>query len=182
MTDSVSVVFPTMLAIVTATLTVTVGFRSRSAHQTVLRHLERVIPEDPIGQLLHQTNVLTAMDRNICVLNHGLGKQDFPTDGTPNWCLLKREDEHLVLVRGADVRPLLEDLDDESRIDLMEQDLRRWTITAVSPRATLREALDAMRRNDVEASVVIDTRIPGDLGVRGVLTRDIIDQFYLMRL
>lgn len=182
LTDSVSVVFPTMLAIVAATLTVTVGFRARSAHQTVLRHLEREIPEDPISQLLHQTNVMTAMDRSVCVLNHGIGPGDFPADMNPNWCLLKREGEHLVLVRGADAQPIAEQLQGEDRVDLLEQDIRRWTMTSLSQRATLREALDAMRKNDVEAVVVTDSRIPGDLGIRGVLTRDIIDQFYLMKL
>jgi H+/Cl- antiporter ClcA len=182
LTGNVSVVFPTMLAIVTATLTATAVLDTRSAHQTVLRHLERIIPEDPISQLLHQTNVLTAMDRSICVLNHGLGKSEFPVGNTPHWCLLKREDEHLALVRGADVYTQIENLDEGEHIDLLEQDIRRWTMTQLSPRATLREALDAMRRNDVEAAVVLDTRMPGDLCIRGVLTRDIIDQFYLMRL
>ena len=182
LSGSVSVVFPTMLAIVAATLTTTVGMRARSAHQTVLRHLERIIPEDPISQLLHQTNVMTAMDRSVRVLNHGIGAGEFPTEMSPNWCLLRREDEYLMLVRGADVKPLVEQLEGEDRTDLLEQDVRRWTFTALSQRATLREALDAMRRNDAEAVVVMDPRIPGDLGVRGVLTRDIIDQFYLMKL
>ena len=182
LTGNVAVVFPTMLAIVAATLTATVGLRARSAHQTVLRHLERIIPEDPISQLLHQTNVVSAMDRSICVLNHGLAASEYPADKSPNWCLLKREDMHLVLVRGADAQTRLESLPESERIDLLEEDLRRWTITSLSHRATLREALDAMRKNDVEAVVITDPRIPGDLGVRGVLTRDIIDQFYLLRL
>ena len=188
LTGSVSVVFPTMLAIVAATLTATVGLRARSAHQTVLRYLERVIPEDPISQLLHQTNVMSAMDRNICVMEHAISLAEPVTEDLPNWCLLKRDGEHLFLVRGADIFQLVErqeenaDDDETVRIDLVEQDLRRWTICSLSPRATLREALDAMRRNDVQAVVIDDPRVPGDLGIRGVITRDIIDQFYLLRL
>jgi H+/Cl- antiporter ClcA len=182
LTGNVSVVFPTMLAIVAATLTTTAGLRARSAHRTVLRFLQRAIPEDAISQLLHQTNVLTAMDRSVRALNHGLGREDYPLETPPNWCLLKREEEYLFLVRGTEVTDLMSPLAEEARIDLMEQDLRRWSITRVSPRATLREALDAMRREDAEAAVVMDKRVAGDLGIRGVLTRDIIDQFYLMRL
>ncbi len=182
LTGNVSVVFPTMLAIVAATLTNTAGLRARSAHRTVLRFLQRAIPEDPISQLLHQTTVLTAMDRSIRAFNHGLDREDYPLEASPNWCLLKREEEYLFLVRGAEVKGLLEPLEQNARLDLMEQDLRRWSITQVSPRATLREALDAMRRDDAEAVVVFDKRVTGDLGIRGVLTRDIIDQFYLMRL
>ncbi len=182
LTGNVSVVFPTMLAIVAATLTTTVGLRARSAHRTVLRHLQRAIPEDPISQLLHQTNVLTAMDRKLRVLDHCTCRDDYPAEAIPNWCLLKREEEHLFLVRGTEVDQALGTEASELPIDLMEQDLRRWSITSVSPRATLREALDAMRRDDAEAAIIVDTRVPGDLGIRGVLTRDIIDQFYLMKL
>lgn len=188
LTGSVSVVFPTMLAIVAATLTATVGLRVRSAHQTVLRHLEREIPEDPISQLLHQTNVMSAMDRSVCVMDHAISLAEPVTEDLPTWCVLKREGEHLFLVRGADVFHLVEDderpagEEEDPRLDLVEQDLRRWTFCSLSPRATLREALDAIRRNDVEAIVVTDPRVPGDMGIRGVLTRDIIDQFYLLRL
>ncbi len=182
LTGNVSVVFPSMLAIVAATLTTTVALRARSAHRTVLRHLQRVIPEDPISQLLHQTNVLTAMDRKLRVLDHCICREDYPADSAPNWCLLKREEEHLFLARGTEVDHALDNEEPAVPIDLMERDLRRWAITTVSPRATLREALDAMRRDDAEAAIVVDARVPGDLGIRGVLTRDIIDQFYLMRL
>ena len=181
LTGNVSVVFPTMLAIVAATLTVTVGFGSRSTHQTVLRHLQRIIPEDPISQLLDQTNVLSAMDRSVCVLNHGVGAGEPPGDDIPGWCLLTREGEPLFLVRGADVVALTRHLAEEERIDLLERDLRRWAFTKLTPRATLREALDAMRNNDAQAVIVTDSKAAGGLGVRGVLTRDIIDQFYLMR-
>ena len=181
LTGNVSVVFPTMLAIVAATLTTTSGFQTRSAHQTVLKHLERIIPEDPISQLLHQTNVLTAMDRNILVMNHAAGAGEPPEEDIPNWCLLTRDGESLFLVRGAEVVGLTRHLGEEERIDLLERDLRRWAFTTLTPRATLREALDAMRRDDAQAVVISDPRVAGELGVRGVLTRDIIDQFYLMR-
>jgi hypothetical protein len=170
-----------MLAIVAATLSTTVAFGTRSAHQTVLRHLERVIPEDPISQLLHQTGVLSAMDRSIVELNHGVGPGEPPEDDIPGWCLLTREGEPLFLVRGAEVVALTRHLGEGERIDLLETDLRRWAITQLSPNATLREALDAMRRDDAQAVVVKEPGAPGKPAVRGVLTRDIINQFYLMR-
>jgi H+/Cl- antiporter ClcA len=181
LTGNVSLVFPTMLAIVAATLTSTVGLRSRSSLQTVLHHLERTIPDDPISQMLHQTSVVAAMDRHIRVLNHGVGAGELSTADIPNWCLLTREDEPLFLVRGTEVIALTKHLGEQEHIDLVEKDLRRWAITELTPRATLREALDAMRREDAQAVVIRDPRLPGEPGVRGVLTRDIIDQFYLAR-
>ena len=181
LTGNVSVVLPAMLAIVAATLTTTVGFRARSVHQTVLAHLRRLIPEDPISQLLHQTNVLMAMDRSVKVLNHGVGAGEPDEENMPNWCLLTRDGEPLCLMRGAEVVGLTRHLGEDERIDLLERDLRRWAITRLTARATLREALDAMRRDDAQAVVVSDPRVSGELGVRGVLTRDIIDQFYLTR-
>ena len=146
-----------------------------------LRHLERVIPDDPISQLLHQTNVLMAMDRSIRVINHGVGAGEPPEDDIPSWCLVTRDSEPLFLVRGAEVIALTRHLEEEERIDLLERDLRRWAFTTLTPRATLREALDAMRRNDAQAVVISESRTASGEGVRGVLTRDIIDQYYLMR-
>ena len=126
-----------------------------------LRHLERVIPDDPISQLLHQTNVLMAMDRSIRVINHGVGAGEPPEDDIPSWCLVTRDSEPLFLVRGAEVIALTRHLEEEERIDLLERDLRRWAFTTLTPRATLREALDAMRRNDAQAVVISDSRAAG---------------------
>ncbi|MEP5766163.1 MAG: chloride channel protein [Halieaceae bacterium] len=180
LTQNVLAVFPSMLAIIAATLTVTVVFRQRSAHQAVLNDLRREIPDDPISQLLHQTAVLSAMDRSISTQACWFEKQAMADIELSNWCLLSREEERLFLVRGDDISQLVSQIDEDA-YDLTEHDLRRWTFTTLSSRATLREALDALRAENAEAVIITDPRVPGELGVLGVITRDIIDQFYLRR-
>ena len=182
LTGSASASFPTMLAVITANLTVNAGWRSHAVHQTVLQHLQRIIPEDPISQMLHRSNVISAMDRSLSIMTSQLSGEAALHEDLPNWCLIKRDAQYLSLMRGADVFAFTQSLPADETVDLLEQDLRRWTLTSLSPRASLREALDAMRRDNTEAVIIVDKRQQGDTGVLGVLTRDIIDQFFLLRL
>jgi len=183
LTRNVSLVFPSMLAIIAATLTVTVLFGQRSAHQTVLRHLQREMPDDPISQMLHQTSIIDAMDRRVGMQAHYLTAPPARAEGAasanasdlPHWCLITRDEDTLFMARGEDIRNL-QPATDEEGCDLTEQDLRRWTITNLSPRATLREGLDALRTHNAEAVVIKDPNVAGAIGV---LTREMIDQFYL---
>ena len=84
-----------MLAIVAATLTNTMVFNQRSAHQTVLRHLRREIPEDPdpLSQLLHGTSVVSVMDTRLQVLPSLIDTSDaeLKLPGEDQWCLLERD-------------------------------------------------------------------------------------------
>jgi H+/Cl- antiporter ClcA len=181
LTQTVNIVFPAMLAIIAATLTNTILFRQRSAHQTVLAHLQRSIPDDPISLLLHQTSVVTAMEVGVRAVPATVDAETLASlrQSMPTWCLLKRDDEKLYLVRGSQLSEVLEGEEHEEGCILTELDLRRWSVAALNARATLQEALDTMRRQTVEA-VLVTHSTTGD--VLGVLTRDTIDQFYLRRL
>jgi CIC family chloride channel protein len=181
LTHTVSAVFPSMLAIVAATLTNTIVFKQRSAHQTVLAHLSREIPEDPISLLLHQTNAVAAMEVGLRRIPAAPEEDTLLSlqNNAPNWCLLERDGETLYLVQGAELQQRLSERETGAICLLTELDLRRWSVTSINERATLREALDTLRRETAEA-VLVTTR--NTKQVLGVLTRDTIDQFYLRRL
>lgn len=184
LTQNVSVAFPTMLAIVAATFTNTIVFKQRSAHQSVLRHLQREIPEDPISQLLHQTNVLSVMERNVCTLPHLIESFDDISQPRPlrDWCLLQRDGEPLYLVRGSELREsLASSASPEGYVDLTIPDIRRWSVEWLEPRATLREVVDIMRTKTVEAVIISERAAHNEEAIRGVITRDIIEQYYLRR-
>ena len=66
--------------------------------------------------------------------------------------------------------------------DLTELDLRRWSTAALPPRCTLREAMDTLRKQTVEAIVVTDPKATPGSSIRGIITRDIIEQFYLGKI
>jgi H+/Cl- antiporter ClcA len=183
LTRNVHIVFPSMLAIIAACLTNTIVFGQRSAHQSILRHLQREIPDDPVSQLLHQTSVVPVMDRDVKVMPPILEAQDLPDADArwPRWCLLHREGDPLFLVRGEDVAAALRERETSEECDLTELDIRRWTVASLSPRSTLREALDTLRSATAEAVIIAERGAP-ESAVRGILTRETIDQFYLGRI
>ena len=105
LTNTVSLGMPAMFAIIAATLTNTVIFHQHSAHQTVLRQLQRVVPDDPLNQLLHRTDVSSAMDNRVMRVPVLLEQQDLEPllEFTPTWCLLSRDGEDLYLVQGSEL-------------------------------------------------------------------------------
>ena len=184
LTHNVLVVFPSMLAIIAATLTTTVVFRQRSAHQTILRYFKTEIPEDTVSQLLHQTNVLPVMDRDVTTLPHLLELPQPAEEQVelPRWCLLQREGVSLYLVQGDELSNLLSEQAPGGTCDLTELDLRRWSTAMLPPRCTLREAMDTLREKTVEAIVITEPNAPPGSPIRGIITRDIVEQFYLGKI
>ena len=87
LTQSVSIAMPALLAIVAATLTNTGIFHQRSAHQTVLKQLRRLVPNDPLNQLLHRTDVSSSMEISVVkVPVHLIGSTAEPLlMATPAW-------------------------------------------------------------------------------------------------
>ena len=212
LTHNVSISMPAMLAIVAATLTNTGLFHQRSAHQTVLRQLERRVPDDPINQLLHRTDVNSSMDTRVVRVPTRLQPGDLEPllEFKPTWCLVEREGSDLYLVRGADLLDWLasreekpaDDIEtpgeraadaepeagdatdnEDGLVDLTEADIRRWTLAPVPMQATLRQAMDTMRTHTVETVVVVErSRKTGKRILHGVVTRESIEKFTLERL
>ena len=111
LTHSIGIGMPAMLAIVVATLTSTGIFHQRSAHRTVLRQLQRQVPDDPLNQLLHRTDVNSTMDTRVVRVPALLRLEDQEPllEFTPTWCLVEREGEDLYLVQGRDLLDWLAD-------------------------------------------------------------------------
>lgn len=191
LTGSISISAAAMLAIVTATLTNTGIYHQRSAHQTVLRQLQRLLPDDPLNQLLHRTDVNSTMDTRVVRVPIALQASDLEPllEFTPTWCLVGREGEDLYLVQGRELLDWLsqqlvgEGDDEDAETDLTEADIRRWTIAPVPMQATLRQAMDAMRSGTAEAVCVYQrSTSTGKQILHGVVTRESIEKFSLARL
>ena len=185
LTQSISIAMPALLAIVAATLTNTGVFRQHSAHQTVLKQLQRLAPNDPLNQLLHRTDVSSSMESSV-VKVPVLLQQTAAAPllmATPAWCLVEREGEPLYLIRGAELTQWLSDnpADDEAT-DLTEASIRRWTISDVPIQATLRQTLDSMRSNTAEAACIYGRNASGKRVLEGIVTRETIEKFSLSGL
>jgi CIC family chloride channel protein len=185
LTDTVNIAMPALLAIVAATLTNTGGFRQRSAHQTVLKQLQRLVPDDPVNQLLHRTAVTSSLEVSVVKVSVNLdsARADLLAKATPGWCLIERDSEALYLVSGPDlVNWLAEKGPDSNVLDLTQADIRRWTIAALPARATLRQALDTMRAETVEAVWVYAGERGGTPVLQGIVTREAVEHFSLSKL
>jgi hypothetical protein len=72
---------------------------------------------------------------------------------------------------------------EDTAIDLTQADIRRWTMTRVPLQASLRQAMDTLRAQTVEAAIVAErSKKTGKRILHGVLTRDSIEKFTLARL
>jgi H+/Cl- antiporter ClcA len=185
LTQTVSVVMPALLAVVAANLANTGVFRQRSAHQTVLRQLQRVVPDDPLNQLLHRTNVTSNMEVSVVKVAVQLERSaTLPLiNATPTWCVVTRDGEDLYLIRGKELAEWLHNnpTADEAA-DLTEASIRRWSIAAVPEQATLRQAMDTLRTLTAEAVCVYGRDAGGRRVLQGIVTRESIEQFTLSRL
>ncbi|GAB5413325.1 MAG: hypothetical protein Cons2KO_09280 [Congregibacter sp.] len=186
LTQSTGVAMPALLAIIVAHLTNLVIFRQRSAHRSVLRQLRRQLPDDPLSQLLHRTDVNAVMDGSVVVVNEQLRPAVARTLSlqVPKWCLINRDGENLFLVDGRELMDWVEsqeqfDVADDLSLSITESTLRRWTIAIVPEQANLRQVLDILHARTVEAVCVYTRPAGGKRVLRGIVTRDRIERFTL---
>jgi CIC family chloride channel protein len=183
MTQSLSIGMAAMLAIVTATLTSTGVFGQRSAHQAMLKQLQRIVPDDPLNQLLHRTSVSSTMDTRVVRVPLLFARADLEPllESTPMWCMVERDGDDLYLVHGSELLEWLQRTPfAEGTLDLSGAGIRRWSVSALPVQATLRQAMDTMHTRTTEAVCVYE-RSPnsGRQILHGVLTRESIEQHTL---
>lgn len=186
LTQSTSVAMPALLAITAAHLTNLVVFRQRSAHRSVLKQLRRQLPDDPLSQLLHRTDVNSVLDGSVVMVNEQLRPAIARTLTlqVPKWCLINRDGENLFLVEGNELMAWIEDqgqlaAEDNNVLSITESTLRRWSIAVVPEQANLRQVLDILRARTVEAVCVYTRPQGGKRVLRGIVTRDRIERFTL---
>ncbi|MFT5710650.1 MAG: CIC family chloride channel protein [Halioglobus sp.] len=186
LTQSVNIAMPALLAIVAATLTNTGIFHQRSAHQTVLKQLQRLVPNDPVNQLLHRTDVSSNMEISVVKIPLLLLRSTAQPllMATPTWCLIERDTDPLYLIRGRELVQWLNDnpAGDDEVADLTEANIRRWSISDVPIQATLRQTMDSMRSSTAEAACIYGRNSEGKRVLQGIVTRETIETFSLAGL
>lgn len=197
LTQTTAIAVPALLAIVVANLTNVALFRQRSVQESIMRQLERRAPSGPLDQFLHRTDATLSMETSVVhvPVHVSAGALRALALQVPTWCLVQRENEDLFLLNGSDLLAWAEQQqidakpsslssadEEETALDLAATDIRRWTTTRLSEQATLREALDAMRQSTVETACIYSRTTRGKRNLRGVVTRERIEQFSLARL
>lgn len=180
---SVGVIYPAMLAIITATLTARVVYRQQAAHQMVLKHLQLRVQENPLNQLLQSTSVTAVMDSSVAQLSSVLNLETIQRiqQDTPNWCLVDDGGKRH-LFRGSDLVEKLsagEDLSED--VSVLQLELTSVDLQYMPVQATLREALDLLDGSTTTAIHVSGQYQSIGITISGIVTLEHIEHFYRTR-
>lgn len=182
LTYSPSLLLPSMVTIVTATLTA-----RTISHLPGLFSIgkDRAHYTSPVFQILNRAGVTSLMDRNFSHHSHlicpNIARKLL--EKKPHWLVIEDVGEPKFILRPADLALYLEientQLWDEGQeIDLHEIPGERWQLHPIHSRATLQEALLLMQENNGRAVYVAQPASPLMTEVAGIVTKDDIDNYY----
>jgi H+/Cl- antiporter ClcA len=174
LTDNPNIIFPGMLAVITATLTSGWLHGRESVFQALLRAMGVDYRNDWIARGLRQVGVAAVMNRSFVQLptrvERPLAEQALADK--PRWLLLHRDDAPALLMPAVDLVRNLQEQPDAAVLDLLAMPADRLTTASIDFQASLQEAQQEMHRSGAEALCVTRLTVPGLPRIYGVLTRD----------
>lgn len=180
-TGNTNIIYPAMLAIVIAAITYSEVFKQRSAHQTVLRHLDLGIRDSALGRLLHSTNVTRVMDYNVGRINQNIDWQKAQSmmDNTLRWYVVSEDSRPLYLVNGQELVDQLAKLaESDYPYPLNNLGIGNLSLSYLPMQATLHEALDIIQDSNTEAVLITGQQSHNGPVISGVLNRADIEKHY----
>jgi len=180
-TRSVDIIYPAMLAIVIAAITYSEIFKQKSAHQTVLRHLDLGIRDSALSRLLHSTSVTRVMDYNVGSIDQHIDweKAQSTIDNTLRWYVVSEDSKPLYLVKGQELIDELCKLGQaEYPCPLNDLGISNLSLSYLPMQATLQEALDIIKDSNTEAVLITGQQSHHGPAIRGVLNRADIEKHY----
>ncbi|RKZ49926.1 MAG: chloride channel protein [Gammaproteobacteria bacterium] len=191
LTANQNIIFPGMLAIVSANLTTRELFGYESVYISQMRGIGLDYRDDPVAQSLRRLAVTSVMNSSFALVQPQLNRQQAEAVMVehPVWLIIKCEAE-MLLMPAADLARYLEethaeklkqDEDPELIIDLQELPSKRKQLAAVSSQSTLQQGLKILDESDAEALYVIKPLGSSADKIFGVVTRQIIEEAYRHR-
>lgn len=163
LTASQNFVVPSMLAIVTATLTAYLFQGRRSVFIETLISLKVSYPPHPYTHYLRCTSVRAAMNTNFLAvspdsnatwddLRNKVTAQELETDQDIDWTLFEQEGVGCVLSR--DDLQIISRADETVRAKRIDDETSRKPLATISQRQSLEDALELLEDDDVEVLCV----------------------------
>jgi CIC family chloride channel protein len=188
LTSNPGIILPGMFSVVVANLMVTQVFKQKSLYQSLMSAKGMEIKFNPTAQFLRRVGVAGAMERSIAVHDRHMRLLDAAQilENTPRWILIREDNVPISLMPANDLARYLVELESSSEpmpetIDLLKIPADRQNVSAVYLQATLEEALDTMVREQTDAAYVFRTTAPMTERIYGVITRDIIESYYIYK-
>lgn len=195
LTHNLELIFPAMLAITAAQLTHRELFGLQSSQQTTLAALQQSLRTDPLTMTLLRTSVMAVMERDLMELeSQRLSRERAQAllAQPPHWLLVKNPEGQFIAIEQPHWQASLNEAlaqtaakdgdgeaaagdEDIDLLDLLEQKRRT---AAFDSGGTLREALDCMNTQGLDALYISGGSWPKTRTNRGILTRERIEQHY----
>jgi CIC family chloride channel protein len=174
LTDNPNIIFPGMLAVITATLTSGYLHGRESVFQALLHAMGVDYRNDWVARGLRQVGVAAVMNRSFVQLPPRVERPqaEQALAAKPRWVLLHRDDAPALLLPAVDVVRALQDQSDVAELDLLAIPAGRLTAAPVDFQASLQEAQEEMHRTGAEVLYITRLTVPGLPRVFGVLTRE----------
>lgn len=181
LTGNQNIIFPGMLAVVSASLATREIFGEDSIFLSQMRQLGLDYRNDPVAQSLRRLGVTAAMNPSFAFvqpeITPELAKQILSNN--PQWLVIKREEGHQ-LMPATDLARALEG-DAEANINVLEIPSKRKQLAPVDRRSSLQQAIVMLDESDAEALYVITPMGSSADKIHGVLTYEDIEKHYRAR-
>lgn len=178
LTGNQNIIFPGMLAIVSANLASKELFGIGSVYLSQMKEIGLDYRNDPIAQSLRRLAVASVMNRKFVIVQPELNRQQAENILTkaPHWLVISRNEGNL-LMPAADLARFLEENNDES-IQVMEIPSKRKQLAPVIQQSTLQQALKILDESEAEALYVIRPLGTSADQIFGIVTRQDIEEAY----
>lgn len=181
-----NVIFPGMLVVVTSCLVTSQVFRQQGIFETVLKAQGIRLHISPLTHQLQSVGVAAVMNRNLQRVPRLIALPELLQylQRQPNWILVEQDGVPTHYMPAADVVLFIKTLPESPEgaepvtLDLLEIPGSRDNIKPILMSATLKEALDLMKREQISALYVHWQSAPAIYRVMGILQRKDIEHFY----
>ena len=181
LTGNQHIIFPGMLAIVSANLATRELFGQTSIYRTQMQEIGLDYRNDPFAQSLRRLGVASVMNTNFVLITPTVKRERAMAiiAQKPQWLVIKTDQVNLLLP-AADLARYLEESSDEE-IDLLEIPSQRLELAPIRQQSTLQQAHKQLRETEAEALYVIRPLGAGADRIYGIVTLQDIERGYQMR-
>ncbi|WP_372799506.1 chloride channel protein [Litorivivens sp.] len=183
LTHNLNIIFPAMLAVISAQLVHRELFKLQSAHQTTLLAMQQAVRTNPFTLTLLRTSAAAVMDRNIKHVSQKPDRHELQKllEKPVRWLVITNAEGQRIIVHREHWFPVLSETQDteaDAGIDLLAVLENRRRAANFEINGTLMEALETMNQEGLDSLFVsarMQRRGPPD---EGVITREALSDHY----
>ena len=178
LTGNQNIIFPGMLAIVSANLAARELFKCDSMFMSQFQGIGLDYRNDPIAQSLRRIGVESVMNKAYVMTEATIQRNTAYNHlkEMPDWLLIRKEEGNQ-LMPATDLARHLEETEDEE-IDLFEIPAKRRQLVQVAIQSTLQHAQQLLNDSEAEALYVTRKLGPSADKIYGVITQEDIEKHY----